>query len=71
MMSGRGRGREGMMGGMRMIEGRGGRGVVSIRVRERQIMGGLRGAEALSGFAPRYKIQESMHVKRALIIMVL
>ena len=69
MMSGRGLGREGMMGGMRMIEGRGGWGA-SIRVRGRQIMGGLRGVEALSGIAPRYKIQESIQVKCALIIIV-
>jgi len=57
MMSGRGRGREGMMGGMRTIEGRGGRGVASIRVRGLRIMGGLRGGEALSGIALRYKFQ--------------
>lgn len=66
MMSDLGRGREGMMGGMRMIEGRGGRGVVSIRVRGRRIMGGLRGGEALSGIAP-----ESSFKLSALFIVVL
>ena len=57
MMSGRGPGPEGMMGGMRMIEGRGGRGVASIRVRGPRTMGGLRGAEALSGIAPRHRFR--------------
>ena len=70
-MSGRGRGPEGMMGGMRMIEGRGGRGVASIRVRGPRIMAGLRGVEGLSGIAQRHKIQESIQVKCALIIMSL
>jgi hypothetical protein len=58
MMSGQGQAWEGMMGGMRMIEGRGGR-VVSIRVGGQRIMGGMRGGEALNVILLRYKIQES------------